>query len=65
MWNAEKIKNIRLQLFMSQQEFAAALGVSFNSVNRWEQGKYTPTYSAQKKLAEICKKHNIKITEEK
>src|SRR5687768_12551118 len=36
------IKMIRLELGMSQQAFAAALGVSFGTVNRWENGKARP-----------------------
>lgn len=40
--NAETVKSIRSQLGMSQQAFAAALGVSFATVNRWENGKARP-----------------------
>ena len=40
--NSEQIKTIRTQLRMSQQAFAAALGVSFATVNRWENGKAKP-----------------------
>src|SRR5437667_1269719 len=37
-----QIKGIRNQLQMSQQAFAVALGVSFATVNRWENGKAKP-----------------------
>ena len=37
--NSEAIKRVRLELGYSQQEFAAAIGVSFATVNRWENGK--------------------------
>src|SRR5580658_5591129 len=40
--DSEQIKIIRTQLRMSQQAFAAALGVSFATVNRWENGKAKP-----------------------
>ena len=40
--NPEAIKDLRTQLGMSQQAFAAALGVSFATVNRWENGKAKP-----------------------
>ena len=40
--NPEAIKDLRIQLGMSQQAFAAALGVSFATVNRWENGKAKP-----------------------
>ncbi len=40
--NSKNIKNLRLKLGYSQQEFAAVLGVSFATVNRWENGKAKP-----------------------
>jgi SNF2 family DNA or RNA helicase len=39
---AEEIKNIRTRLGYSQQDMAAFLGVSFATVNRWENGKAKP-----------------------
>ncbi len=40
--DSEQIKTVRIGLGMSQQAFAAALGVSFATVNRWENGKARP-----------------------
>jgi len=40
--NAETIKALRTRLGLSQQAFAGALGVSFATVNRWENGKAKP-----------------------
>ncbi len=40
--NSEQIKQLRTRLQMSQQSFAAALGVSFATVNRWENDKAKP-----------------------
>jgi SNF2 family DNA or RNA helicase len=40
--NSAQIKAIRTQLGMTQESFAAALGVSFATVNRWENGKTKP-----------------------
>ncbi len=39
---ADEIKNLRLKLGYSQQEFASLLSVSFATVNRWENGKAKP-----------------------
>ena len=39
---SEQIKELRTRLRMSQQAFASALGVSFATVNRWENGKAKP-----------------------
>ena len=35
---AEKVKEARKQLNISQEKLAAKLGVSFSTVNRWEKG---------------------------
>lgn len=39
---AEEIKNLRKRMGYSQQEMASVLGVSFATVNRWENGKAKP-----------------------
>lgn len=39
----EKIKAIRLQLNMSQEMLARELGVSFATVNRWENARTKPS----------------------
>ena len=56
---AEKIKEIRQQSLMSQSDFANALGVSFSTVNRWENGKTLPTYRAMNSLEQFCKEKTI------
>ncbi len=53
------IKNIRDKLFITQTELANMIGVSFASVNRWEQGHHEPTMKAKRKLAEICRNNGI------
>lgn len=55
----EIIKNVRHQCLMSQSDFAEAIGVSFSTVNRWENGKTMPNYSAMKKINTYCKGINI------
>ncbi|MBM4398131.1 MAG: helix-turn-helix domain-containing protein, partial [Deltaproteobacteria bacterium] len=39
---ASRIKSLRVRLGMTQTQFAADLGVSFASVNRWENGQARP-----------------------
>jgi transcriptional regulator with XRE-family HTH domain len=39
----EAIKALREQLHLTQEAFARILGVSFATVNRWENGKTEPT----------------------
>lgn len=59
------IRKLRAKLNISQQELADLLGVSFPSVNRWENGHYEPTLIAKVKLEEIFKEHHIDVEEEK
>jgi DNA-binding transcriptional regulator YiaG len=56
---AEKLKYVREKLFLSQEAFAKELGVSFATVNRWENGKHLPGYPAKKAFHEFCIKSNI------
>ena len=53
------IKEIRQESFLSQQEFADELGVSFSTVNRWEKSKAIPFYQTMKRLIEYCKRLKV------
>lgn len=55
------IKQIRNHLNMSQSEFADWIGVSFATVNRWENGHAVPNRLAQTKLYEVCKEKMIPL----
>ena len=44
------IKSIREYLGLSQADFAEKLGVTFATVNRWENGRVLPTKLAQATL---------------
>lgn len=59
------VKELRLKLILSQQEFADLLNVSFASINRWETGKHEPTIKIKRKIVEICKANNIDMVEKK
>jgi len=41
---------MRLNLGMTQEELAQKLGVTFTSVNRWENGQTKPSKLARKQL---------------
>ncbi|MEH2109031.1 helix-turn-helix domain-containing protein [Nostoc sp.] len=47
------IRELRQQLNLSQKQFAAKVGVSFKTVNRWENGHTAPSRIALK-LIEKC-----------
>lgn len=55
----EKVKIAREIVFMSQIMFAKELGVSFTTVNRWENNHNKPNYYARKRFHEFCVKHKI------
>ncbi len=57
------IKQIRNHLNMSQTEFADWLGVSFATVNRWENGHAVPNKLAQTKLYEVCSEKKLPVYE--
>ena len=56
------IISLRNTLIMSQEELAKYLGVSFASVNRWENGHHEPTIKVKRMTVEECKKHKIQLT---
>lgn len=60
---ATGILQLRAKLNLSQEELATILGVSYISVNRWENDKYAPTKLVKVKLAQLFKEHNIEVKE--
>lgn len=59
----ELIKMIRTQANMNQEQFAAALGTTAVSINRWENGKVIPNQMAQTNLHQFCKTQGIDIAD--
>ncbi|MFC1818250.1 helix-turn-helix domain-containing protein [Thermodesulfobacteriota bacterium] len=53
---ADQVKSVRKQLGISQEELARKLGVSFATVNRWENGRTNPIMLAKTQFDEFCKK---------
>ncbi len=53
------VKKLRKTLLLTQEEFAKEIGVSFASVNRWENGKCEPTMKAMRKIRKLCIKNEI------
>lgn len=53
------IKEVRAQLGLSQEELAHALGVSFASINRWENGKSSPSKLARAQFDAFCRKMKV------
>lgn len=57
----DMIKVLRERLILSQGEFAKLLGVSFVSVNRWENGHHEPTIKVKRKIVQMLKENNIEV----
>ena len=55
------IKQIRSYLQLSQAEFAEKLNVTFQTVNRWENGKVVPNRLAQSKIYDFCKEKQVPV----
>ena len=52
---AEKVKEARKQLGLSQEELAHERGVSFSTINRWENSR-TVHKPARKQFAALCER---------
>jgi putative transcriptional regulator len=57
-FDREKIRQLRQNLNMTQENFAHEIGVTFATVNRWENGRTTPNKVAQKVLKLLEKKQH-------
>ena len=51
---AALIKTVREQLDLSQEDLARKIGVSYATVNRWENGQTTPSKLAKAQLDVFC-----------
>ena len=60
---ADGILQLRAKLNLSQKEHDKILGVSYISVNRWENDKYAPTKLVKVKLNQLFKEHDIEVKE--
>jgi len=48
------VKEVRRQLSISQEDLARELGVSYATVNRWENGQAKPSKLARTQLDAFC-----------
>ena len=49
----ETLKQYRAKMFLSQNDLAKKIGVSYASVNRWENKKFEPTMKVKRKLHKL------------
>jgi putative transcriptional regulator len=50
---AMRIRELRSKLGLTQEQFAAKLGVTFSTVNRWENGKGKPSPLAMRQIEKL------------
>jgi len=53
---ARKIRELRSESDLTQEQFAANIGVTFSTVNRWESGKNKPSPLAMRQIEEMMKR---------
>src|SRR5688500_8205497 len=53
----DEIKKLRRAMGLTQQEFAAQLGVSFAAVNRWARGRNAPQPDRLVRIREVYAEH--------
>lgn len=56
---AQTVKNARNHLRLSQQAFAAELGISYATVNRWENEAQKPSKLALRLFSHYCAEHGL------
>ena len=49
------IRELRLALGLTQEQLAAALGVTYSTINRWENGRSKPSPLAMEKIEAMVK----------
>jgi transcriptional regulator with XRE-family HTH domain len=57
------LPEIRTRLNVSQDDLAKMIGVSFATVNRWENGHSRPNKAVQLRLYDLCKEHSVNLEE--
>jgi len=56
-----RIRELRLKLDMTQEEFAHALGITVSTVNRWENGHSEPSKLARASIVGLAEKRGVLI----
>ena len=56
---SNSIKQLREKMQLSQEELAKELGVSFASVNRYENGRFEPTIKVKRKIKTLLVEYNV------
>lgn len=55
----EKVKWVRGQLLLTQEEMAAEIGVTTSTVSRWENAERSPSFLGQRQFEKFCERKGI------
>jgi DNA-binding XRE family transcriptional regulator len=60
---ADKVKKVRISLYLTQAQLAKELGVSFATINRWENGHGEPNLLINAKFEEFAQNNGVDFKE--
>ncbi len=55
------IKELRNKMLVTQTELAGLIGVSFATINRWENKKNEPTMKQKRTIKKLCADNDLMI----
>ena len=55
----KKVKELREKALITQNELAKMVGVSFATINRYENGHHEPTMKVKRQLMALFKKYRV------
>ena len=55
------VRELRLQLALTQEEFAHAIAVTVSTVNRWENGHANPSKLAWRAIQTLARKRGVAV----
>lgn len=58
---AQQIFYVRQRLYLSRSEMAKELGVTEQTIYRWELGLSSPQIASKRKFVNLCRKKKIKL----
>ena len=60
---SQLIRELRKRTGLTQEKFAARLGVTFPTINRWENGRAKPSPLAMQKIEELLRSMDDKASD--
>lgn len=58
---SQQIYYVRQKLYLSRSEMAKEMGVTEQTIYRWEQGRSNPHIASKRKLIALCSKMKIEL----